>query len=541
MVRSTRKRLRAGVLVAAMVLALGASACSTTGGMACASSTGGAGGAAPLANPYPTRTAYRIKGLQPDFWPTMADIAGNNTGGVAMNMVWASWEASVQAPPCDADTMQEYDGHCFLVDPNADAAIVAWTAAGVVVTGVVYGVPTWAQTPACSPPPQNGAMFCAPANAADYGRYAGMLAQRYDGLHGHGRIADFVIHNEVNSNGWFDVGCGLGVPCQVDEWISTYADSYDAAYDAVVAEQPAAKVLVSLDHSFGSSLDAPAQIFPLLSGETFLTGFAAHAGGRAWRVAFHPYAEPLTSPTFSADDYPYVTYGNIGVLSGWLHAHFPGVPSAFEIQLTESGVNSLAPSTQAAQVQGVCSAFQNVLGTPGIENYIYHRMVDNPVEVDAGIGLGLHDVNDVAKMAWSTWALANRNDLSPPQLSCGFEALPYTLLTRSFDPSRGHWTSSRIAPSGFTTEGTWHLLRDQAPGTVALYECVAATHNLITLAEDCEGQQPMGPVGYIYTCEQAGAVELYRCTVGASTDSFVSPSSTCEGQTVEGVLGWALP
>jgi hypothetical protein len=517
------------------------SSTSGTGGST-ASSSSGTGGGAPMPLPYPTRTAYRIKGLQPDFWPNKDEISGNNTGGVAMNLVWATWEANVKAPPCDPNTEEEQDGRCFAVDGNVDAAIADWTARGVVVTAIVYGVPAWARIANCSPVSPGFEIFCAPVNAADYGRFAGMLARRYDGLHGHGRIADFVIHNEVNSNDWFDIGCGQGTPCDVNAWIQAYADSYDAAYDAVTAAQPAAKVLISLEHDFGSALDAPAASGPLLSGETFLTGFAARVGGRAWRVAYHPYPPNLLSPAFGADDYPRVTYGNIGALAGWLRKTFPNVPSAWEIQLTESGVNSLAPQSSAgAQDKGVCDAFRNILGTPGIENYIYHRMKDHPVEVASGLGVGLHDENGVAKPAWATWALANRIDLNPPQLSCGFEELPYTRLTRSYSASRGHWASSRIAPAGFAAEQSWRLFRDPMPGTQLLYECAVGSHNLLTSAASCEGQRPMGPVGYIYTSQQPGTVELRRCRIGAGTDHLVSTSPTCEGLIDEGSLGWALP
>ncbi|HAA53465.1 MAG TPA: hypothetical protein DCE42_01840 [Myxococcales bacterium] len=489
--------------------------------------------------PYPSKSLYHIKGLQPDFWPNRADVIGNNVGRIAVNLVWASWEPSVKSPPCASNEIT-YDNHCFKLQQHVENEIKAYSAKGVVVTGVLYGVPGWARKGRiCSPATTGFEIFCAPNKASDYARFTGMIAKRYNGLNGVGRVADFVIHNEVNANDWFDVGCGQGVACDKTTWINTYADNYNAAYDKITKEQPHAKVLISLDHHFGTAFNKPTAQNPLLSGMTLLKGVAAKAGSRKWRVAFHSYPPNLRSATFSPDDFPKVTFGNLGVLAGWLRQNFPSTPSAWQIQLTENGINSVSPASPQQQATALCDAFKNILGTPGIESFIYHRMSDHPVEVNAGLAAGLRESNGTAKPAWAVWALANRNDLNPPKLSCGFEQLPYTKLTRYAHTTRGHWASTRVPPAGFKVESSWRLFREPKAGTRMLYECRVGQHNIITPALNCENQEMLGPVGYIYTSQQSNTVALYRCRVGNGQDHFISPSTTCEGQNKDMLLGYA--
>ena len=465
-----------------------------------------------------------------------------------MNIVWDIWEPVFKAPPCGGNEV-EYDGHCFRIHTGADEAIREWTARGVIVTAIVYGTPEWARigNTGCSPISPAFERFCTPDDPADYGRFAGMIAQRYDGLHGNGRIADFVIHNEVNSNIWWDIGCGQGVPCDQDAWIQSYVDNYAAAYDLIKTYQSEAKVLLSFEHHFDYDYDRPSDDNAMLSVKTFLETFHQRIGDRDWMVAYHPYAPDLMRPEFGPLDLPKVTYGNMGVLLAWLRQTFPNDPHAWEVQFTESGINSSTPSSsEAAQADAVCKTFINTLGTPGVTNYIYHRMRDN---IDEGeLQLGLVRSDDSYKQAWAVWALCNHIYDNPPDLSCGFEDLPYTRLRRSvkdYTWTNRHWASSRLPPEGFVEEASWKLHREPQPGTRLLYECMVyqawpGEHTFLSFDLDCEGQQNLGPVGYIYETQQPGTVALYRCAHSTVTDHFISEDPNCEGQTVEQLLGYAV-
>jgi hypothetical protein len=55
----------------------------------------------------------------------------------------------------------------------------------------------------------------------------------------------------------------------------------------------------------------------------------------------------------------------------------------------------------------------------------------------------------------------------------------------------------------------------------------------------CENQLPRGPLGYAYDAPTAGTVALYRCNDAG--DHFVSADASCEGRTVESLLGYVFP
>jgi hypothetical protein len=484
---------------------------------------------------YPSKTVYQMKSIQPDLqlWGTVggsewnanvSQIVGNQAGGIVEDSVWESWEPAYPAT-CTASQVS-FEGHCFTVDPTIDAAIQTFSSQGLAVTGILYGTPSWANTgKSCA-----GSVWCSPNNASDYARFVRFIANRYNGAQGHGRVVDFVIDNEVDSQSWYNCGCSTSAA-----WEQDYANNFSAAYDAVKAEQTNARVLMSFDHTWSPAFDSSSQI----SVSEFIPAVAALVGTRSWQVAFHPYSIAVGDETFSPDDINagYITFGDIGVIVGWLQQKYPGSAAAANVELTESGFDSNASNgrSEAEQNTAVCNSFYNVVGTPGIDNYVYHRLIDNTGE--GGLLLGLWDVNQNQKPSWATWALANRAGY----YSCGFSANNYTTLTRSYDSSRGHWASSRLAPSGFSEEHSFNLTRSPASGLTLLYECQVQQHNMISSSVGCEGSSysNMGPVGYISNSPGSGLLPLYRCHINSPLDHFISTDPSCEGQSVDYLLGYA--
>jgi len=510
--------------------------------------------------PYPSYSGYDIKGSGAEAHDTwfIPQILGNYSRGLVTNAFWPRIQPTLQPAPCAAG-QSAYDGYCFTNDASLDWLVKSYSDTGARVTLVLVGVPNFASN-GCAIAPWCGTSA---GGVAHFARFAGYVANRYNGLTpGQGRAVHFVIHNEVNSAwAYYSDGC---TSCTVAGQVSRYATDFNAAYDRIKSEQAAAKVLVSLTNYY-SGPDNP-NPGGGITIPTYLTTFAPQVGGRAWQVALHAYAmsgSSGTSPVFDVTD-PQMTPGSMGQLVGWLRRQFPSTPSAWEIHLTEQGLHGDDADNGAVQSQWLCNAFRNVLGTPGIESYLYTPPLTHGGYLPAKQELVKCSTTNPAapadgncapnspvatRWSWQTWALANRIDVGI--LNCGFENLPYTKLSRYYNGSRGHLATTRMPPAGSSFEGAWRLFRYPQAATHPLYECEVGSagvfplgHTFVDRSYTCAGWlKPMGPLGYAYDSPGAGRQPLYRCYINAPGwgTHFVSNSPTCEGWVVEDLLGYVQP
>ncbi len=491
----------------------------------------------PDPGPYPQRDPFKIKSINTDHWPQRSVFTNANTGGVGINLVWSFWQPVKTTSACSSNQIR-YDNHCFTIPHVFDEEVRYWSSKGLNVTGILWGVPDWARTDNCYTGSPARDIFCTATDPQDFARFAGMLARRYNGSGGHGQVHDFVIHNEVNMNDWYDHECGQGTPCNQQRWIDRYSADFNAAYDAIKLELPQAKVFIPFAHQYAESFNQPAQARPVLSVKTFIRGVHANAGGRQWQIAYHPYSKSLGIADFSIDDLPYVTFGNIGILASWLRREFPNQPASWEIYLTESGFNSIPPvASEDAQANALCKSFRNALATPGIENYIYHRMQDHPAELAAKVGLGLHDTNGRAKKGWQIWSTSSGRNGQRKNLDCGFEHLPYTRVASYTHPARLNRTSSRVVDAGYRETDAWYLHRNHVDNAVIVYECQQGDGSYLSARVSCDGNNGLGPVGYAYLNPIDSTVLLQTCKNNKGLYTSVQPD--CGSDELKEIIGYA--
>lgn len=552
------------------------------------------------APPYP----YSIKGIgmeEPDV-PFMNQAIGNAAGGMVTNLSWYQSQggdntvAPTPQSSCTGLHQELFDGYCFTYDPNKDTLIKAHSDQGVKVTLVLSQTPKWAGSAAQPCPKGPGYEWqCGTASgfATAFGRFAAWGAWHYNGSNNKGLVQRFVIQNEINNPWWYySDGCGTGgsyPACTLAGLVNRYALDFKEAYDrikgrpanrdysgqpAVTGQQPTATIMVGL----GGDISAPDNFNPLvgppypgITSQSILTALEAQMNGRQWSVAAHAYPDPAQGGTVFGPDDQDLTLGTIGKLEGWLRYAFPTKPWTWEVHLTEQGIaapldanGNPIPGNEAAQAAWLCVAYRNVLGTPGVESFMYtpfltHAGFTSHPELVTCTLNGINcDPNTLGfRQAWATWALANRIDVG--QTSCGFEYVPYVKLSRYYHSSRGHFATTRQPPSPASYEASWKLLRSSQSGTHMIYECNALNggtgwagpHTFVDTQASCglpaTGFTPMGPLGFAWdapgTVNGVALVPLNRCflNIPGWYEHFVSSDANCEGWVKETTLGYVLP
>jgi hypothetical protein len=104
-----------------------------------------------------------------------------------------------------------------------------------------------------------------------------------------------------------------------------------------------------------------------------------------------------------------------------------------------------------------------------------------------------------------------------------------------------HRTGTGVFPAGYRHEGTWgYLSGTNEPGTRPLYSCQVGSDAFSSVAANCEGQQKLQLLGYLWDQPPPGvpSVRLYRCTVTETHEHFDAIGEGCEDQHQEGALGY---
>jgi len=223
----------------------------------------------------------------------------------------------------------------------------------------------------------------------------GFLAERWSRPdRQHGRVAGYIIGNEVNSHWWW---CNLG-RATMPEFADDYLRTVRLMHDSIRQQSSWARVYLSLDHHWNIRY-AAGDASQSFAGREFLEYFARRAkelGDFDWHVAFHPYPEDLFKPDFWNDKTATantrtqrITFKNLEVLADFLNSpamQYAGQPR--RIILSEQGFHTPdGEKGELLQAAAYCYAYKKVEESAGIDAFILHRHVDHAGE--GGLLLGL--------------------------------------------------------------------------------------------------------------------------------------------------------
>ena len=228
------------------------------------------------------------------------------------------------------------------------------------------------------------------------------------------RISHWIMHNEVDfANEWTNMG-----DQPMMRYLDRYIKSMRICYNIVRQYDQNASVLGSYTHCWAK---ADGNYAPKKMLEATVA-YSEAEGDFRWGVAYHPYPQDLTKPSFWVNDTQatysmttrYITFKNLEVIDAWIKQKknlYKGTTKRV-LFLSEQGTNSPSYSQTdlALQAAGGAWAWKKVSKLDGIDAIQWHNWADNKAEGGLRIGLRTFAEGSVSnltpKPVWYIWKAA---------------------------------------------------------------------------------------------------------------------------------------
>lgn len=228
------------------------------------------------------------------------------------------------------------------------------------------------------------------------------------------RISHWIMHNEVDfANEWTNMG-----DQPMMRYLDRYIKSMRICYNIARQYDQNASVLGSYTHCWTVAAGnyAPKKMLEAT------VAYSEAEGDFRWGVAYHPYPQDLTKPSFWVNDTQatyslnskYVTFKNLEVIDAWIRQkeNFYKGKTKRVLFLSEQGTNSpsYSESDLTLQAAGGAWAWKKVSKLDGIDAIQWHNWADNKAEGGLRIGLRTFAEGSVSnltpKPVWYVWKAA---------------------------------------------------------------------------------------------------------------------------------------
>lgn len=232
------------------------------------------------------------------------------------------------------------------------------------------------------------------------------------------RISHWIMHNEVDfANEWTNMG-----DQPMMRYLDRYIKSMRICYNIARQYDQNASVLGSYTHCWAK---ADGSFAPKMMLEKTVE-YSSAEGDFRWGVAYHPYPQDLTKPSFWVNDTQatysmttrYITFKNLEVIDAWIKQKenlYKGTTKRV-LFLSEQGTNSpsYSESDLTLQAAGGAWAWKKVSKLDGIDAIQWHNWADNKAEGGLRIGLRTFAEGSVSnltpKPVWYVWKAAGTSE-----------------------------------------------------------------------------------------------------------------------------------